>query len=151
MLNSKDSRITSLLTFISLALITLAVLPMNALAKDSEKTYPLTGKVVGVGQNPTQVSNARGGTLTMNFHTYKVETESRVYELNCERRAAVHTTGKECGGDQPLEIGSVIHFREEKCEAYLQLPNGKEQKLRILSEDEKPEPKTPDAKPAETK
>ena len=85
--------------------------------------------------------------MTVYFHTYKVETDSRVYELDCEKRALVHNTGKECGGDQPLDIGSVLHFRIEKGDACIQLPDGKEQKLRVLSEDAKPEAK-PGAAPA---
>jgi hypothetical protein len=126
-----------------LTLLALALAPMVAIAGGGEKTYPLTGKVIGMGQNQTQI-DTQVGSRTVYFHTYKVETDSRVYDLDCERAAMIHSTGKQCGGDQPLDIGSVIHFRTEKGKAYLLLPDGKEQKLRILSEDAKPEPKASD-------
>jgi hypothetical protein len=150
MFDRKSSRASFPLLFTFVAVV-FALVPLIAVAKSAEKTYPMTGKVVGMGQNPISVSNNRGGNMTLFFHTYKVETDSRIYELDCEKRAIVHNSGKECGGDQPLEIGSVIHFRTEKGEAYLQLPDGKEQKLRILSEDAKPEPKAAEAPSSGTK
>jgi hypothetical protein len=153
MFDHKRSR-TSLPVFFTLALFVLALVPMIAAAKSAEKTYPMTGKVVGMGQNQSQVRTApgpNGGSRTVYFHTYKVETESRIYDLDCEKAALVHNTGKECGGDQPLDIRSVLQFRIEKGEVYIQLPDAKEQKLRILSEDAKPEPKPADAPASDTK
>jgi hypothetical protein len=62
-----------------------------------------------------------------------------------------HTTGKGCGGEKEIEIGDVIRFRIEKDSAYLPLPDGSEQKLRILSQELKPEAKSAGEKPADAK
>jgi hypothetical protein len=62
-----------------------------------------------------------------------------------------HTTGKGCGGDKELQIGDVIKFRTEKDSLYIPLPDGSEQKLRILNQELKPDAKPAEAKPAEAK
>ena len=116
----------------------MTLLPTFASAKDSDKTYPISGKVVGTGQDAALVHGANKTERTVHYHTYKVETESRIYELEFEKGAIFSSTGKDLGGDQPLDIGSEVHIRIEKGKAYLQLPEGKEAKLRILSEDAKP-------------
>ncbi len=82
----------------------------------------------------------------MYSHTYKIETDTKVFELDCDKTAMFHSTGEGCGGDKKLEIGDVIHFRVEKESFYIPLADGSEQKLRILSQELKPESK-PDAKP----
>jgi len=53
----------------------------------------------------------------------------------------------ECGGNKKLAIGDTIHFRVDKNFAYLQTDNGKEQKLRILSEGTKDKGAPEDVKP----
>ena len=143
--------------------IALIVLPGAAVAKHEPKTYTESGKVIATGlsqhdkshpvsggQNGTPVSG--GGTYTVYSHTYKVETDTKIYELDCGKVPTFfHTTGKGCGGAKEIEIGDVIRFRIEKDSAYIPLPDGSEQKLRILSQELKPEAKSADAKPADAK
>ena len=79
-------------------------------------------------------------------------TDTRVYELDCGKLPIFWgSTGRGCGGPKPLEIGDVIHFRTEKGSAYISLPDGSEQKLRILNEELRPEVKSTDEKPVEVK
>jgi hypothetical protein len=121
----------------------LATLAGMAFAKDEPKAHPEEGKIVGTG------TKAYIGTVPARlFPSYRVETDSKMLELLCDKR-------KGCGGDKKLEIGDVIHFRIDqyhgtRC-AYIAAPEGnnpnREEKLLILSEDLKPDAKD---KPAAT-
>jgi hypothetical protein len=158
--------IVTSLTFLAL------ILPVSiAFAKKPPKTYPEEGKVMGSG---AAQRTAGGGFVlgnapsTISVHTvytrtYKVETDTRMYVLDCGKPPVIFSsTPGECGGDKKIQIGDVIHFRTEKGWAYIpvvqtvtgvygNVENGVpgEQKLRILSEELKPEVKTGD-KPATT-
>jgi hypothetical protein len=143
--------------------IALVVLPGTAMAKHEPKTYPESGKVIATGlnqhnkshpvsggQNGTPVTG--GGTYTVYSHTYKIETDTKIYELDCGKVPMFfHTTGKGCGGEKEVELGDAIRFRIEKDSAYISLPDGSEQKLRLLNQELKPEAKATDAKPADAK
>jgi len=124
-----------------------------AFAKRESKAYPESGKVIGTGLNehtkshpawsdPNGTSHG-GGAYSAYSHTYRVETDTRIYELDCGKTAMFHSTGKACGGDKGLQIGDVIHFRIEKDSFFIPLPDGSEQKLRIVSQDLKPDTKPP--------
>jgi hypothetical protein len=133
-----------------LALFIFALVVFSAVAAAKEaKTYPESGKLIGIGQNehtkthPKTGNNMGGGSYSVYSHTYKIETDTRIYEVDCGKTPMfLGSTGKECGGDK----GDVIHFRVEKGSAHIQLSDGSEQKLRILNEEAKP-----DAKPAEAR
>jgi hypothetical protein len=136
----------------ALFIFTLVVLSGAAAAKEA-KTYPESGKIIGIGQNehtkshPGTGNNTGGGTYSVYSHTYKIETDVKIYEVDCGKTPMfLGSTGQECGGDKPLQIGDVIHFRVEKGSAHIRLSNGSEQKLRILNEEAKPETKPADAK-----
>ena len=140
------------LDLLALFIFGLVVFSAVAAAKEA-KTYPESGKVIGIGQNehtkthPHTGNNMGGGSYSVYSHTYKIETDTRIYEVDCGKTPMfLGSTGKECGGDKPLQIGDVIHFRVEKGSAHISLSDGSEQKLRILNEEAKP-----DAKPAEAK
>jgi len=145
------------LYLLALFIFTVVALSGAAAAKEA-KTYPESGKVIGIGQNehtkthPKTGNNTGGGSYSVYSHTYKIETDTKIYEMDCGKTPMfLSSTGKECGGDKPLQIGDVIHFRVEKGTSYIPLPDGSEQKLRILNEEAKPETKpvdvkTPDAK-----
>lgn len=131
----------------------------TAFAKHEPKAYSESGKVVGTGLNSHDKSHPMtggpngppmgGGTYTVYSHTYKIETESKFYQLDCGKVPTFfHSTGKACGGEKELELGDVLQFRTEKGWAYIPLPDGSEQKLRILDQELKPEAKSSDAKPA---
>ena len=105
-----------------LALFILAVVALSGTAAAKEaKTYPESGKVIGIGQNehtkthPKTGNNTGGGSYSVYSHTYKIETDTKIYEMDCGKTPMfLGSTGKECGGDKPLQIGDVIHFRVEK-------------------------------------
>lgn len=121
-----------------------------AFAKKEPKTYPQEGKITGLGTNKREFGR---GSYAFS-HTYKVQTDTKIFELDCGKMPFLGHTGGECGGEKKLQIGDVLHFRVEKGWAYIPVtgkgedgkPRDFEQKLRILSEDLKP-----DAKPEETK
>ena len=152
--NSKKGKPS--LSLLALSVFTLAMLSV-AMAEKEPKTYPESGKVIGIGQsehtkNHPQTGNGMGGgSYSVYSHTYKIETDTKIYELDCGKTPMFGSTGKECGGDKPMQIGDVIHFRVEKGTAHVALSNGSEQKLRILNEEAKPESKPVDAKTPETK
>jgi len=142
-----------------LALFIFAVVALSGAAAAKEaKTYPESGKVIGIGQNehtkthPKTGNNTGGGSYSVYSHTYKIETDTKIYEMDCGKTPMfLGSTGKECGGDKPLQMGDVIHFRVEKGTSYIPLPDGSEQKLRILNEEAKPETKPVDAKTPDAK
>jgi hypothetical protein len=139
-------------TLHGLVLLTLAciVLVHPAFAANEPKTYPEVGQVTGTGTGKRSVG--QGGTAFT--RTYKVETDTKVFELDCGKMPFFARTGGECGGEKKLQIGDTIHFRTQKEWAYISITqkdqSGRvtpsEQKLRILSEDLKPAAKPADAK-----
>jgi len=111
-----------------------------AFAGGDPKTYPEEGKVTGTSTTDVHGSGPHGEhTLTM--PSYKIETDTRIYEVRCANSFA-------CGGKNKLEIGEVIRFRVGKkmgkqC-VFFQAPgDDKERYVLVLSEELKP-----DAKPA---
>jgi len=146
------------LEMVVLSMLALIVLPLAAFAEKEAKTYPEQGKIVGMGTSGHTVSSGGGmvtnGTGNVNMssrevytHVYKVQTDTKVYELDCGKKPAFHSTGAECGGDKKFEVGDVIHFREEKGWAYVTITrNGHpdEQKLRILNEELRTDTKSTD-------
>lgn len=144
------------LYLLALFIFALIVLSGAAAAKEA-KAYPESGKVIGVGQSEhtkthPNTGNIGGDTYSVYSHTYKIETDTKIYELDCGKTPMfIGTTGGQCGGDKPLQIGDLIHFRVEKGSAHILLSNGSEQKLRILNEEAKPESKTADAKTSDAK
>jgi len=127
-----------------LALILILIAPVGiAFAEKTPKTYPLEGKIVATGLDEYSINGSKRFT-----HTYTVVTDTKLYLLDCGKRSFFGSTGEECGGAKKLQIGDVIHFRVEKGTAYIPItealsPVGpakqSEQKLRILSEELKPE------------
>lgn len=130
----------------------------NAAAKKEPKTYPEEGTVVGTGTTehahtsgsvfgaPGGMTNGSVSSRSTYSHTYKVQTATKIYELDCGKKAVFqgfHSTEPECLVDgKPIKVGDVIHFRINNDSAYIRQlnPDGtqSEEKLRILSEDEAP-------------
>lgn len=143
----RSNRFSSSTLFRALLVLTLthAVLSQPAFAKKEPKTYPEVGKVNGIGTR--EAGGNSGGHFT---HTYKVETESKINELDCGKAPLFPGTGGECGGDKKLKIGDDIRFRTQKQWVFLSVtqldhgPEAFEQKLRILSEEVKPDSKPQD-------
>jgi hypothetical protein len=131
---------------LALFILTVVVLSAAAAAKEP-KAYPESGKVIGIGQK----EHTTGNSGRAYSHTYKIETGTKIYELDCGKTPLFFGTGEECGGDKPLQIGDVIHFRVEKGSARIPLSDGSEEKLRILNEEAKPETKSADTKTSDAK
>jgi|HubBroStandDraft_4_1064222.scaffolds.fasta_scaffold245839_1 hypothetical protein len=151
--SEQNRPVTRMLVAVALALL---VLPETVIAEHQPKTYPEVGKIIAGGLTQHTVNGPPMGSMgntvqTKYSHTYKVDTERRIYELDCGKVSAWRSTGKGCGGKTPLEIGDPIQFRREKESVYILLPDGSEQKLRILSEELKQESKSGSAKAADVK
>jgi len=143
---------------VPLTILLVSILIATAVAKKEPKTYPEEGRVIGTGttehaHTSGSILGAPGGMTTGSVnshstfsHTYKVQTGTKIYELDCGKKAifqGIHSTEPECLADgKPIKVGDVIHFRIEKDSAYIPQPNPdgtqSEEKLRILSEDEAP-------------
>lgn len=127
----------------ALTILALSVPSEMASAKSQPKTYPEEGKVIGTGTSQT-----------LRF-TYEVETDSRIYKLECDKLpkpGLTSYTPRECGGARKIQIGDVIHLRKDKSWAYIPIAEhpAEEQRLRILSEEAKSYVKPADSK-AESK
>jgi hypothetical protein len=147
----------------------------TAFAKKPPKTYPEEGKVIGSGsgQHTGGGGMVMGGSApsaisvrTVYTRTYKVETDTKMYVLDCGKPPVMFSSNPgECGGDKKIQIGDVIHFRTENGWAYIPVVSTSndaytneersaagEQKLRILSEELKSAATTPvSAKPPDAK
>ena len=134
-----------MLTAAGFLVLVLSVSTGTLFAKNSPRTYPEEGKIIATGFNPYSVNGA-----TVRTRTYTVLTQGKQYVLECHKRGFFSSTGEECGGDKKLQIGDTIHFRIEQESAYIPItetnsdsskqPTG-EQKLRILSQELKPDAK----------
>jgi hypothetical protein len=142
----------------------------TASAKKPPKTYPEEGKVIGSGSDQHTDSwgfgSGAGAVHTVYTRTYKIETDTKMYVLDCGKPpAAIFSSNpEECGGDKKIQIGDVIHFRVDKGWVYIPVvettsdpysnaehTSSGEQKLRILSEELKPDAKGPATPPADAK
>ena len=170
--NRKNARILAMLILSALAVIVPAG---TGSAKKQPKTYPEEGKVIARGLHEYNVPISAGKytpTYSEKYtHTYTVVTDTRTYLLDCqEEPGLLESTGPDCGGDQKIQIGDVIHFRVDKEWAVIAVTgtdhqSGEkqtfEQKLRILNEELKSDskaanapavqPQTTEAKPQEPK
>jgi hypothetical protein len=123
-----------------LLVVALLALAQGAASADKKpKTYPESGKVIGLGTTPHTRGNG-----TVYSHTYKVETDTNIFLLDCGKLPFMTGTGGECGGQHKIQLGDVIHFRIEKSDVYISAPDlaggtgSDEEKLRIISQELKP-------------
>ena len=107
------------------------------------KEYPIQGTVTALGTSQETTgggsTSVGGGSTSVVTHvrrTYTVKTSDRVFVLECPYwMDGFHIySASECGGKKKIEIGDAIRFRVEKGRAYLLTAEGKEQKLRVVSE-----------------
>jgi N-methylhydantoinase B/oxoprolinase/acetone carboxylase alpha subunit len=107
------------------------------------KDYPIQGTVTALGTSQETSSGGStgvaGGSTSVVTHvhrTYTVKTPTRVFVLECPYwMDGFHIySASECGGKKKIEIGDAIRFRVEKGRAHLLTAEGKEQKLRVISE-----------------
>ena len=129
-----------------LAALVLVLGSSVAFAGKEPKTYPEEGKVIGTSTTDVHGTDAHGGDHSLTMPSYKIETDTRIYQVRCANSFA-------CGGKNKLEIGEVIHFRTGKKvgKPYLlyQAPgDDKERYVLVLSEELKPATQPPAAEPA---
>ncbi len=107
------------------------------------KDYPIEGTITALGTSQETTgggSNAVGGgstsVVTHLRRTYTVKTPDRVFVLECPYwMDGFHIfSPSECGGKKKFEISDAIHFRLEKNNARVLTAEGKEEKLRVVSE-----------------
>ena len=128
-MQSVQQRGRCFLSLMASCALALCIPTARALAKSEPKAYPEEGKVIGTGTSESIRA------------TYEVETNSKIYKLECEkvpRPGLKSYTPRECGGSRKIQIGDVIHLRKDKSWVYIQIDEngrGTEQKLRILSEE----------------
>jgi hypothetical protein len=152
-----------------LLILALVVLPGPTLAKKPSKTYPEQGKVTATSVNQVPYHQTVGGAngTTISVHriritrTYEVVTDNRIYQLDCGKTPPIFSsTPEECGGDKKIQIGDLIRFRLEKGWAYIPAVETvtdsstyvkqsvcTEERLRVLSEELKPDAKPADQSP----
>ena len=141
----RRDRERSLQSFFSLLLvgIMLALAPIAGIAQKPAKSYPEEGKVIGRGTTEHTM-----GPTSFYTQVYKVQTDKVIYVLDCGKKPFFGKTGAECGGEQKMQIGDVIHFRIEKNWVYILVTEpgiqagAQEQKLRIMSQEMKPDAST---------
>jgi hypothetical protein len=173
-------RVRNLVCVLSVAWLTI-LLSGPAAAKKPPKTYPDEGTVIALGTTEhtvNGVSFGHGTSVTGKYsHVYRVRAATEILELDCGQLAVFHSIGSECGGDKPIKLGDVIHYRIEKDWVYIPVTQTVrenpyddanhrmrqeqgEQKLRILSRELKSDASTgtsqekdekSDAKPSEAK
>ena len=100
------------------------------------KEYPIQGTVTALGTSQETTGGGSTSVFTHVHRTYTVRTPTRVFVLECPYWMDgfhIHSPS-ECGGKKKIEIGDAIRFRVEKGRAYLLTAEGKEQKLRVVSE-----------------
>ena len=119
---------------IAVIILGFIVLPSALLAGGKE--HPMQGTVIALG---TSQDTTGGGTTPVFTHvhrTYTVKTETRVFVLECpyDMEALPIVAPRECGGKKKIAIGDAIHFRIKKNDAFVLTAQGKDEKLRVVSE-----------------
>ena len=117
-----------------LGVLCLIVFPSMLLA--GGEPYPMQGTVTALG---TSQETSGGGSTTVFTHehrTYTVKTDTRIFILECPYwMDGLHIASpSECGGKKKFAIGDTIQFRVEKNNAHVLTAEGKDQKLRVVSE-----------------
>lgn len=119
---------------VSLAVLCLVMFP--SLLFSGGKPHPLQGTVTALGTRQQTTGGGTTNVFTYEHRTYTVRTDTRVFVLECPYAMnGFHIAApSECGGKKKIAIGDVIHFRLEKNNAFVVTDQGKDEKLRVVSE-----------------
>ena len=119
---------------LTLLILCFAAFPGILLAGGKE--HPLQGTVTAVGTSQDTTGGGSTPVFTHVHRTYTVRTDTRVFVLECPYDMdALHILApSECGGKKKIAIGDAIHFRLKKDHAYVLTSQGKDEKLRVVSE-----------------
>jgi hypothetical protein len=119
---------------VHLLLLGLIAFPTVVLAGGKE--YPIQGTVIALGTSQETTGGGSTSVVTHVRRTYTVKTPDRVFVMECPYwMDGFHIlSASECGGKKKFEIGDAIRFRVEKGRARVLTAEGKEEKLRVVSE-----------------
>ncbi len=122
---------------LGLPLIILCFVAFPSMLFAGGKEHPMQGTVTALGTS--QDTTGGGTTVFTHVHrTYTVKTDTRVFVLECpyDMDAIPIVAPRECGGKKKkkIAIGDAIHFRIEKNNAFVLTAQGKDEKLRLVSE-----------------
>lgn len=122
---------------LGLPLVILCIVAFPGMLFGGGKEHPLQGTVTALGTS--QDTTGGGGSVPVFTHvhrTYTVRTDTRVFVLECpfDMEGLPIIERKDCGGKKKIAIGDAIHFRVEKNDAYVLTAQGKDQRLRVVSE-----------------
>jgi len=100
------------------------------------KEHPMQGTVTALGTSQDTTGGGATPVFTHVHRTYTVKTDTRVFVLECpyDIEALPIVAPRECGGKKKIAIGDAIHFRLEKNNAFVLTAQGKDEKLRVVSE-----------------
>ncbi len=100
------------------------------------KQYPIDGTVVALGTDQVPTSERiNHRTYTIDYRTYTVKTQNRIFVLKCPNPLDAVLAKKNCYDKKPIEIGDKLHLRiEGHRSAYLRTDTGREQRFDVLSE-----------------
>ena len=130
------SRRTVALSHWGLRVVTLCFAVFPSMLFAGSKEHPMQGTVIALG---TSQDTTGGGTTPVFTHvhrTYTVRTDTRAFVLECpyDMEAIPIVAPRECGGKKKIAIGDTIHFRLEKNNAFVLTAQGKDEKLKVVSE-----------------
>ncbi len=122
--------------YLGVHLLLLGFIAFPTVVLAAGKDYPTQGTVITLGTSQETTGGGSTSVVTHVRRTYTVKTPTRVFVLECPYwMDGFHIySASECGGKKKIEIGDAIRFRVEKGRAYLLTAEGKEQKLRVVSE-----------------
>ncbi len=122
---------------LALQVVFLASIMLPAVLLAGGKDHPEQGKVTALGTRQETTGGGTGSVLTSEHRTYTVKTDNRVFVLECPyfMRIGIRIGPSECGGKRKIALGDTIHFRLEKNNAFILDDRGKDQKLRVISEE----------------
>jgi hypothetical protein len=121
---------------LALPLVILCFIAFPTILFAGGKDHPVQGTVTALGTSQDTTGGGNATVFTHTHRTYTVKTDTRVFVLECPYDMdALHILApSECGGKKKIAIGDAIHFRLEKNHASLLTAEGKDEKLRIVSE-----------------
>jgi hypothetical protein len=119
-----------------LALVILCFAAFPGMLFAGGKEHPLQGTVTALGTSQDTTGGGSTSVFTHVHRTYTVRTDTRVFVLECPYDMdALHIFApSECGGKKKIAIGDAIHFRLKKDHAYVLTSQGKDERLRVVSE-----------------
>ena len=122
--------------YLGVYLLFLGFIAFPTIVLAGDKEYPMQGTVTALGTSQETTGGGTTPVFTHEHRTYTVKTDTRVFVLECPYLLEGLHIGSpsECGGKKRIAIGDSVHFRLEKNNAFVLTAQGKDEKLRVVSE-----------------